>query len=272
MTMANQQLTIHQVGSLEYLTAGNIPAPHAFTTRLGGVSEGFLHSLNLGMHRGDDPQNVEKNYAILAHALGFSTQKLVLANQIHSAAVRVVTESDCLGSLSHRDYPECDGLVTNTPGVALTVFTADCTPILFCDPVTGAVGAAHAGWRGTAAGIAARTVEAMVAAFGSRPEDIRAAIGPNIGVCCFETDADVPEAMLSALGQDAAPYIFTHAEKFRVDLKGINALWLRRAGVENIEIATECTVCESHRFWSHRVTKGDRGSQGALITCREVDA
>jgi YfiH family protein len=140
---------------------------------------------------------------------------------------------------------------------------------LYYDPVTGAVGAAHAGWRGTAAGIAEKTVEAMVSAFGCDPKDIRAAIGPNIGPCCFETHADVPEAMLAALGEEAKPYIFPQGEKFRVDLKGINAHFLRRAGVEKIEIAKECTVCESHRFWSHRVTKGKRGSQIAVIRKEE---
>ena len=260
---------MQKVGGLEYLTAENIPVAHAFTTRLGGVSEGYLSSLNLGMHRGDNPENVIKNYGILANALGFSPEKLVLANQTHSDTVRVVAEGDCLGSLSHRDYPECDGLVTNIPGVALAVFTADCTPVLFCDPITGAVGAVHAGWRGTAAGIAAKAVETMVAAFGCRPGDIRAAIGPNIGPCCFETHRDVPEAMTAALGREAAPYIFSHGEKYRVDLKGINALFLRRAGVEQIEIATECTVCQAHRFWSHRVTKGQRGAQGAVIVRKE---
>ncbi|MBQ7768114.1 MAG: peptidoglycan editing factor PgeF [Oscillospiraceae bacterium] len=252
-------------GSFEYLVAENIPVSHAFTGRMGGVSEGYLSSLNLGMHRGDDPENVAKNYDIVGNALGFSPKKLVLANQIHSDIVRVVTEKDCVGSLSHQAYPQCDALVTNTPGVALAVFSADCTPILYHDPVTGAVGAAHAGWRGTAAGIAANVVDTMVAAFGCKRSDIRAAIGPNIGVCCFETHADVPDAMLAALGADAKPYILPHGEKFRVDLKGINAHFLRRAGVENIEIATECTVCESHRFWSHRVTKGKRGSQIAVI-------
>ena len=252
-------------GSFEHLVAENIPVSHAFTGRLGGVSQGYLESLNLGMHRGDDPENVVKNYHIVGDALGFDPKKLVFANQIHSNIVRVVTDKDCLGSLSHRDYPECDGLVTNTPGVAIAVFTADCTPILYCDPVTGAVGAAHAGWRGTAAGIAEKVVETMVSAFGCDPKNIRAAIGPNIGACCFETHADVPEAMLAALGEEAKPYIFPQGEKFRVDLKGINAHFLRRAGVENMEIAKECTVCESHRFWSHRVTKGKRGSQIAVI-------
>ena len=252
-------------GSFEYLVAENIPIAHGFTGRLGGVSQGYLESLNLGMHRGDDPENVAKNYQIVGSALGFDPKTLVFANQIHSNIVRVVTEKDCVGSLSHRDYPECDALVTNTPGVAIAVFTADCTPILYYDPVTGAVGAAHAGWKGTAAGIAEKTVEAMVTAFGCDPKNIRAAIGPNIGSCCFETHADVPEAMIAALGSEAKPYIFPQGEKFRVDLKGINAHFLRRAGVENIEIAKECTVCESHRFWSHRATKGNRGSQIATI-------
>lgn len=258
-----------KLGSLEYLVAENIPASHGFTGRMGGVSEGYLSSLNLGMHWGDNPENVEKNYAIVANALGFSVNKLVLSHQTHSDIVRVVTEKDCLGTLSHQPYPECDALVTNTPGVAIAVFTADCTPILYYDPVTGAVGAAHAGWRGTAAGIAAGVVDTMVSAFGCDPRNIRAAIGPNIGVCCFETHADVPEAMLAALGEEAKAYIFPDGDKFRVDLKGINAHFLRRAGVENIEIAKECTVCECHRFWSHRATKGKRGSQIAIIIREE---
>lgn len=258
-------------GTLEYLTAPNIAAAHAFTTRLGGVSEGHLASLNLGAHRGDTMENVSENYRILGNALGFSPDKLVLANQIHTDIVRIVTEKDCKNSLSHRDYPECDALVTNTPGIALTVFTADCTPILFWDSATGAVGAAHAGWRGTALGIAGKTVDAMVSAFGCRAEDIRAAIGPNIGPCCFETDRDVPEAMIQALGAEVLPHIRQAGEKFYLDLKAINALWLRRRGVANIEISTDCTACAPHRFWSHRVTGGKRGSQGAIIVCKEVE-
>jgi YfiH family protein len=140
---------------------------------------------------------------------------------------------------------------------------------LLHDPVTGAVGAVHAGWRGTAASIAAKAVEAMAREFGCRPENIRAAIGPNIGACCFQTDADVPDAMLEAFGEEAKAFITPKAEKYYVNLKEINALVLRRAGVRHIDISTECTVCQCHRFWSHRVTKGDRGSQGAIIVCKE---
>lgn len=261
-------LTTIQNGALEYITSPNIAVPHCFTTRCGGASGGYLGSLNLGAHRGDTMENVAKNYAILANALQFSPDKLVLANQIHTDIVRVVTGEDCVGSLSHRDYPECDALVTNTPGVTLAVFTADCTPILFYDPQTGAVGAAHAGWRGTAAGIAAKTVDAMVAAFGCRRENIRAAIGPNIGTCCFETDRDVPDAMCAALGSEADPFIHANGSKYHVDLKGINALWLRRSGVTNVEISTDCTACSPDRFWSHRITGGQRGSQAGVIVCK----
>ncbi|MBO7251458.1 MAG: peptidoglycan editing factor PgeF [Oscillospiraceae bacterium] len=257
-------------GSLEYLCAEEITAPHCFTTRYGGVSTGDQASLNLAIGRGDTMENVEKNLCILADALQFDAQKLVMTHQIHSNTVRVVTEADCSG-LCHRNYPECDGLVTNTPGVALLIFTADCTPLLFHDPVTGAVGAAHAGWRGTASGIGAKVVEAMVENFGCRPENIRAAIGPNIAQCHFETDRDVPDAMKAAFGDEVCSFILQRGEKYYLDLKAINAMVLRRAGVEHVEISDRCTYCENDRFWSHRVTQGKRGSQGALIVCREVE-
>lgn len=254
-------------GTLEYIRAENISVPHGFTTRLGGVSTGVNDSLNLALNQNDRLENVETNLHILASALGFDEEKLVMTRQIHSDIVRVVTEKDHLG-LCHRDYPACDGLVTRAPGVALLVFTADCTPLLLYDPVTGAVGAAHAGWRGTVKAIGAKCVEAMVQAFGTNPRDIRAAIGPNIAQCHFETDGDVPEAVLAAFGEEAAPFIEKRGKKYHIDLKAINALALRRAGVERIDISDECTYCQPERFWSHRVTKGARGSQGAVIVCK----
>ena len=255
--------------TLEYLVAEGIRVPHCFTTRLGGVSEGYLSSLNIGLHRGDDPKNVEENFRILANALGIEPEDFVLTKQIHSDIVVKVGRADRGKHMVEGASPECDALITNEPGVALVVFTADCTPILLHDPVTGAVGAAHAGWRGTALGIAAKTVEAMVREFGCDPKNIRAAIGPNIGFCCFETDADVPEAMVDALGEEAKPCIRPKGDKYYVNLKEINALWLRRAGVREIEISDACTVCRPDRFWSHRVTRGQRGAQGAIIVCKE---
>ena len=154
--------------------------------------------------------------------------------------------------------------------MALLVFTADCTPLLFHDPVTGAVGAAHAGWRGTAQNIGGKTVEAMVKHFGCKPGNIRAAIGPNIGFCHFETGADVPQAMLAAFGSGVEPFIRPAGEKYYVNLKEINRFALNRAGISSVDVSTDCTMCSTHRFWSHRATQGVRGAQGAVIQCKEV--
>ena len=256
-------------GTMEYLVAEGIGVPHCFTTRLGGVSSGTLASLNIGMHRGDEPENVAENYRILGKAIGFDPEKLVLTRQIHTDVVRLVTKEDHNG-FDHHAYPQCDGLITNDPGTALVIFTADCTPILLHDPVTGAVGAAHAGWRGTAAGIAAKTVQAMCKAYGCKAENIRAAIGPNIGQCCFETHSDVPQAMVDSLGMAAQNYIWKNGEKHYVNLKEMNALWLKGAGVQNIEISDACTACRPDLFWSYRRVGDARGSQGAIIVCEEI--
>lgn len=259
-------------GDLEYLTAEGICVPHCFTTRQGGVSEAHLSSLNLGLSRGDDPERVRTNYDILGAALGFDPKQVVLSRQIHSNIVLPVGKEHWGAGLYTHHMPDCDGLVTGTPGTTLVVFTADCTPILFWDRETGAVGAAHAGWRGTVSGIAAKTVEVMASQFGSRPENICAAIGPNIASCHFETGEDVPQALKTAYGDAMDSFIRPQGGKYYVDLKAVNAWILRQAGVESIEISGECTVCRSDRYWSHRVTQGKRGSQGAVITCREVSA
>ena len=250
---------------IEYLVAEGITAPHCFTTRLGGVSAGALESLNLGTARGDDPANMVENYRRIGGVLGFAPPDVVMARQTHSDIVLQVDASHRGAGLTAPPLPECDALITNEPGIALFVSTADCTPILLHDPVTGAIGATHAGWRGTAAKIGAKTVAAMVSAFGCNPKDICAAIGPNIGFCHFETDADVPRAMVASYGESIGAYIVKRGQKFYLDLKSINAVSLREAGVMQIEISDACTVCQCHRFWSHRVTRGNRGAQGAII-------
>ena len=257
------------LNNIELLVADNIAVTHGFTTRHSGVSPAPYDSLNLGPHRGDKDENVAENRKRLANALGFDLNKLVLTHQTHSDIVRVVNSGDCRG-FDHHFYPESDAIITNEPGVALWIFTADCTPILLWDSQTGAVGAVHAGWRGTASAIVAKTVKKMADSFGCDPKNIHAAIGPNIGFCCFETDADVPNAMLESYGEAAKSFIRQQGQKYYVNLKELNALALRRVGVENIAISDACTVCQCDRFWSHRVTKGIRGSQGAVIVCKEV--
>lgn len=245
-------------------------AAHAFSTRLGGVSEGVFSSLNLGHTRGDRPEAVRENYRRLLSAAGMPEMgRLVLARQVHGDALRVCTGADAGKGLDRpRDF-EADGLMTDERGLTLAVFTADCIPILLYDPVRRAVAAVHAGWRGTALGIAAKAVRQMADVYGCRPEHLRAAIGPGISRCCFETDGDVPEAMRRALGAEAEQMIFPVPGKpgrWRVDLKALNEHWLRRAGVREIDRSDECTHCYPERYWSHRRTGPARGSMAALIT------
>ena len=255
-----------KIGTLEYHTADALEGcVHCFSTRMGGVSEGHLSSLNLGVHRGDVYENVVKNYEILGDAVGFSPEQTVFPVQRHTDIIRVVTEENC-GEGLYRDTPVvCDGQITDRPGVALVTFSADCTPILLFDPVRKAIGAVHAGWRGTAQGIAAKAVEAMAREFGCKPENIRAAIGPCIGKCCFETDWDVPQAMLDALGPKAITAITQKGGKYFVDNKFLNALWLQRAGIEELDIAPQCTRCRPDRYWSHRAVGDKRGSLAGII-------
>lgn len=262
-------LYVNRKDDLEYLTSPLLEqTAHCFSTRYGGVSKGILYSLNLGTHRGDRPRNVLENYHRLGAAVGFEPKHTVFTKQIHSDIVECVGVSERGRGLIRPVEHGCDGLVTNEPNVALTVFSADCTPVLLYDPVCRAIGAVHAGWRGTAAAIAAKAVEKMTREFGTNPEDVCAAIGPCIGPCCFETDDDVPEAMRASFGSAAEKYIRSVGKKYYVNLKGLNALALERMGVKKIDIAQECTACQPERFWSHRRVGGERGSLAAIIMLR----
>ncbi len=258
-----------KIGNLEYLCAPSISAPHCFTTRFGGVSEGYLSAMNIGLTRGDNIENVWKNYEILGNAIGFDPKNCVLTKQTHTDIIRVVTAQDAGTGLYGPEFAPCDGLVTDTEGLALVVFTADCTPVLLYDEKTGAVGAVHAGWKGTAQDITGKAVEAMVNAFGTDPKNIRAAIGPNIGQCCFETDRDVPDALWETYGNAIDPYISQKGNKYYVNLKAVNAYALSRHGVTQIDISEECTLCRPDRFWSARAHRDLRGSQGAIIVCKK---
>lgn len=256
----------NKVGALEYSTAECLEgAYHCFSTRLGGVSKGHTASLNLFASHGDTAENVRENYRILGDAVGFTPEQTVFTKQRHTDIIRVVTQENC-GEGLDREVPEvCDGQITDCPGVALVTFSADCTPILLFDPIRRAIGAVHAGWRGTAQGIAAKTVDAMVWEFGCKRENIRAAIGPCISKCCFETDEDVPNALLEAMGPKAASAFTQVGEKYYVNLKFCNALWLQRAGIGELDISPDCTACDTDRYWSHRKMGDLRGSLAGII-------
>ena len=240
----------------------------AFSTRLGGVSGGPFESLNLGRKRGDDPEKVAENFRRWCAAAGFDFDRMVFARQVHGTAVRVCTAGDAGIGLVRENDLECDALVTDVPGLTLVVFHADCIPVLLHDPVRRAVGAVHAGWRGTASGAVTAAVEAMRAAYGTDLADLRAAVGPGICRACFETRADVPDTVRSYLGGAADACIDEHGDgTFRVDLKGINVLRLLRAGVpeKNIDVSSDCTCHQSPLYWSHRLLGDARGSQASAI-------
>ena len=240
---------------------------HGFSTRLGGVSPAPWDSLNLRPDRGDGPDALRENYRRFCGAVGLDEVYSVLAKQVHETTVRVCTAEDAgKGLLRPRDY-SADALISNVPGLALFVFSADCGTVLLYNPQTKAVGAVHAGWRGCAAGIVRKAVEALCGTYGGVPGDIRAALGPCIGKCCFETDGDVPEAMEAALGDLAGPYMERRGEKWHVDLEGLNVQWLTLAGVlpEHIDRSGLCTACRRDLFWSHRKMGEARGVQCAVI-------
>ena len=263
-----QGFTEHGESGPVYLTASVLPCRHAFTTRFGGVSEGVYESLNLGEHRGDDPEKVRENYRRLCAALGVPLSSLVFSRQVHGSAVRVVTEADRHELFAPVPY-EADALVTNRMGLTLTVFTADCVPVLLLDPDAGVAAAVHCGWRSSVKDILGGALEAM-RALGARAENVRAAIGPAIGGCCFETGPEVPEAVRSWLGGDAGAFLRPREGipgKYLVDLKGANRRRLLQLGLADghIAVSPDCTMCRPEKYWSHRVTKGVRGSQAALI-------
>ncbi|MEG0778585.1 MAG: peptidoglycan editing factor PgeF [Oscillospiraceae bacterium] len=252
---------------LMFMQAPTIPYTHCFTTRWGGVSEGRLTSLNLGENRGDSEENVRENYRRLLEALALPEQNFCFTRQVHKNEVRIVTDADRRELYTPFLY-EADGIVTNVKGLPLICFTADCVPVLLCDPEAGVVGAIHCGWRSTVADILGVAVSKMIS-LGAMPRCIKAAIGPAIDMCCYETDAEVPKAIEKLLGEDCGEAFFAVGDsgKYMVDLKETNRRRLLQLGVknENIAVSDECTSCNSDRYWSHRKTNGERGAQAAVI-------
>ena len=253
-------------GGLVYMRSALIPARHAFTTRYGGVSRGEFASLNLGSNRGDDPEAVRENYRRVCALMGAGIDDCAVTKQVHGSAVRVVTKADRHVCMSTVPY-EADGLVTNERGLPIMCFIADCVPALLCDREHSVIAAVHCGWRSSVADILGETVKKMCA-LGAKPENIHAAMGAAIGRCCFETDDDVPQAVEKYLSGQTAGLFDRRADgKTMVDLRAANAVRLRQLGLkaENIDISPECTMCSHEKYWSHRYTKGRRGSQAAAI-------
>jgi YfiH family protein len=258
-------------GAIEYLESGELSASgfvtHAFCTRRGGVSTGLYSSLNLGFLAGDRAEDVRRNQALVEEAFGIPDGGLILMRQVHGDRIHVI---DGDGPLPE-GLPECDGLITDRPGVALGVRTADCVPIFFADRARRIIGAAHAGWRGTALGIAAEMVETLAERFSSRREDLLALIGPAIGPCCYQVDAPVFEAFSAMPDKELFFRPCKELGRWMVDLALANRIQIREAGVpsENIYTSGLCTSCRPELFFSYRAGGDRSGRQINLIMLRE---
>lgn len=233
---------------------------HAFTTRPGGRSVPPFDTLNLGRGVGDDPDAVRDNRARALAALGRSPTDHVEASQVHGSVMAVVGVAD-----RGEKIAGVDGLATRDPSVVLAMHAADCVPILLVDPVQRAVAAVHTGWRGTAAGAAGAAVAAMTRAFGSRAQDLVAAIGPAIGACCYEVDAPVVERFASWPWHNRV-LARVRPDRWRLDLWEANRTQLTGAGLPPQAVTTAglCTSCHPAVFFSHR-RDGATGRMAALI-------
>jgi purine-nucleoside/S-methyl-5'-thioadenosine phosphorylase / adenosine deaminase len=233
----------------------------AVFTRQGGISPAPWDSLNVGGTVGDDKERVRENRLRSFNALGRGLDSLFDVWQVHSADA-VFAEAPRPPELDHY---KGDIIFTDKPDVTLYMRFADCVPILLHDPKKKVAGIAHAGWLGTVRATSSAAVLAMTEHYGSRPEDIQAAIGPSIGVDHYEVGPDVIAQVNAAFGTDATQLIEVRGGKTYLDLWTANRLQLEKSGVTQIEVAGLCTACHLEDWYSHRAEKGKTGRFGALI-------
>ena len=246
--------------TLEIITADSLaPLRHGFFTRRGGASSGVFAGLNCGAGSSDQSEIVAINRARVAEAMDVSGDQLVGVHQVHSAKVEVVD-----GPLT-TPKPQADAMVSNTPGIALGVLTADCQPVLFADHETGVIGAAHAGWRGALDGILEATIDEMIT-LGANRETIKAVIGPSISQRAYEVGPEFLDAFLAEDPQYARFFVNGVEDKFHFDLPGFGLHKLRNAGVD-AEWTRHCTYSDADRFYSYRrATHAREADYGRLIS------
>ncbi len=256
---------------LEYLTfpllEGTGVVRHLFSTRLGGVSRGEFASMNLSFTRGDREEDVLANYGRIAGILGCSLDDMTASHQTHTTNIRRINREDRGKGISRpRDYENVDGMITDEPGIVLVTYYADCVPLYFVDPVRRAIGLAHSGWRGTLGRMGECMVRAMERTFGSRPEELYAAIGPSICRECYEVSRDVAVPFLEMLGEDVAA-VGKNPGKYQLDLWLANRRILEQAGIpgDRIVVTDLCTCHNSGYLFSHRASGGRRGNLGAFL-------
>jgi polyphenol oxidase len=235
---------------------------HGFFTRGGGHSTGIFASLNCGLGSGDDSEVVQKNRDIVARQLGIAAPNLVTAWQVHGTDVAHVTKP---WDISNR--PKVDAMVCATPGIALGILTADCGPILFADPEAGVIGAAHAGWKGALAGVAATTVSTMET-LGARRTHMTAVIGPTISQANYEVGPDFPKPFLAA-DPHAQKFFKSSVKKdhYMFDLPAYLVAQMEQLGIAEVVNLGPCTYQDEARFFSYRrATHRGETDYGRLVS------
>ncbi len=251
----------HRVNSLAYYTFESLDdkVTHAISTRHGGVSPAPFDTLNLSVTAGDAPSNVNSNVKLLHEALALDIPATVTASQAQADKIAIV-------DASHRGMwiQNVDALITNQRHLPLLLRYADCVPILLHDPTHRAIAIVHAGWRGTAAQVVAKSIRAMQQAFGTRTQDVIACIGPSIGPCCYAIGQDVISQIRTAFS-NADSLLTKQNGSTHLDLWQANAMQLLELGVEQIEIAKICTADHTDEFYSWRAENKNTGRFGAII-------
>lgn len=276
--ISDEHMKVHQYKQIEYLTFPLLDkvemVRHLFSTRIGGVSEGIYASMNLSYARGDKKEAVDENFRRMAEIFDTTPDKIVCSKQTHTTNVRLVTEKDCGKGVVHPlDYDDVDGLITNIPGILLCTSYADCVPLYFIDKKNKAIGLGHSGWRGTVNRMGDAMLKAMNDAFGTKPEDVFAAIGPSICMECYEVGKEVAEAFKQSFPKEWN-HLLTEGKgegKYQLDLWEANRRILLNAGILSSHLAVTdiCTCCNSRFLFSHRASKGKRGNLAAFMELRK---
>ena len=244
---------------------------HAISTRIGGYSQKPFDSLNLALHVGDNAKNVLANRKKFIRSLGYSLDDIVTPNQIHGDKIFCVEEIHRgRGSQNYSDsIPETDALITNVPNLPLMLCFADCVPIMFVDVKNFAVGIAHGGWKGTMKKIAAKTFLAMQENFGTEAKDCLIGIAPSIGACCYEIGDEVKSVCADVFPNNPELIIERNGKNY-LDLWQANKIQLMEVGIpeDNIDVADECTCCNSNWYFSYREAHGETGRIAAVIAVR----
>ena len=246
-------------------------AVNGFSTRMGGASRGKFSTMNFSYSRGDAAEDVLENFTRMAAALGVERDRMVVSHQTHTVNLRRVTLEDAgKGVIRERDYRDIDGLITDVPGLTLVTFYADCVPLYLLDPVNRAIGLSHSGWRGTVKRMGQVTVDAMKEAFGTKPEDLIACVGPSICRDCFEVGGEVVEEFREAFGPEHREALYCQGKrpgKYQLDLWKANEAICLSAGIspEHISVTDVCTCCNPTYLFSHRASNGRRGNLGMFV-------